>query len=60
MKRDAIEFLLTLMCFALSLLFVALIWFMPENDDNWLYGVMIMQTLGIMLTITSGIFGKEK
>lgn len=58
MKRNAIEYFLTLLSYFISLLFIFLIWFMPENDDEWLYGVMIMQTIGIVLTITSGIFGK--
>ena len=60
MKRDPIEFIITLACFCFSLLFIFLLLTCTFDEERCIFGVLILQTLGVILTLTSGIFDKRK
>lgn len=58
-KRDKFEFLATLFLFFLSLIYLLIINIIP-NDDEIFMALIIFQSLGVVLTLSSGIFGRGK
>lgn len=60
MKRDPYEFFVTLLAFIFSLVLLIIINNVPNLDDTIYLGLINIQVIGIVTTLTAGFFNKGK